>query len=255
MVKKAIIITSCIEVDNNHPLTYSKTRSAFSNAERWRQTIASVASIDSATHGKDTTIYLVDASEQCNTYRQALSYQSNLKVISVKEEFPEIFEIVRSHSNKTFCECTILKNFITKYQTELAEHDFIFKFSGRYFLDSSFDVNMLEEYSTDTLLFKRAMAYEWNDGWGYQMVDLRSEQGDNTLRQYSTVLFGFGSQQINNMLNMFGKTIDLLSNQNMLHYDHETLIYYYTRSLKDYVVETDWIVYGFHGADGRFVRY
>jgi hypothetical protein len=99
------------------------------------------------------------------------------------------------------------------------------------------------------------MAYDWNDGWGYQMVDLRLEQRDNKLRQYSTVLFGFGSQQINNMLNMFGKTIDLLSNQNMLHYDHETLIYYYTRSLKDHVIETDWVVYGFHGADGRFVRY
>jgi len=255
MGTSAFIITSCVEVNNNYPLTYSKIRSAFSDIERWRQTIVSIAAIDSATVKKDTTIYLVDASENVNKYRQALMYQPNLKFISIKEEFPDIFDIVRSHPNKTFCECTILKNFIDRYQTELANYDFIFKFSGRYFLDSSFDINFIAHYSTDTIFFKRPISYNWNDSWNCSMIDLRAQQKNNKLYQYSTVLFGFGCQQLNNMLDIIGKIVDLLLDPKMLHYDMETLIYFYTRSLKDNIVETDWVVYGFHGPDGRFVRY
>jgi hypothetical protein len=255
MVSKAVIITSCIEVNNIYPLTYSKTRSAFSNEERWRQTITSVAAIDIAMGRENTIIYLIDASENYQQYKDTLKYQTNLRFISIKEEFPEIFDIVRCHPNKTFCECTILKNFITKYKEELAEQDFIFKFSGRYFLDSSFNINHIIPYNNNTIFFKYPMVHEWQDWWGYQMVDQRSQQGDNKLKQYSTVLFGFGNQQISNILDIIGKIVDLLSNQKMLHYDMETLIYYYTRSLKNHIIETDWVVYGFHGADGRFVRY
>jgi len=255
MVKKAVIVTSCIEVDNNYPLTYSVKRSTFSSDERWRQTLMSIATIDLAMGKDDTTIYLVDASENYDEYQSLLVYQPNLKFISVKKEFPEIFDIVRKHPNKTFCECTILKKFITKYQEELSSHDFIFKFSGRYFLDSSFDIDLINRYDTNTIFFKRPMAYDWSDHWNYQMVDLRTQQGNNKLYQYSTVLFGFGSQQINNILDVIGKIVDLLLDPKMLHYDMETLIYYYTRLLKDHIVETDWLVYGFHGPDGRFVRY
>lgn len=255
MAKTAVIITSCIEVDNNYPLTYSIKRSVFNSNERWRQTISSIAAIDHAMGKDDTIIYLVDASENYEEYRALLGYQTNLKFISIKEEFPEIFNIVRSHPNKTFCECTILKNFITKYKEELSKQDFIFKFSGRYFLDSSFDIDYTSQFENDTIFFKKPMAYDWSNSWGYQMVDLRLEQKDNKLRQYSTVLFGFGNQQINNMLDIIGKIVDLLLDPTMLHYDMETLIYYYTRSLKEFIVETDWIVYGFHGPDGRFVRY
>jgi len=255
MIKKAIIITSCIEVNNNYPLTYSKIRSVFTDAERWRQTVQSIATIDLAMSREDTTIYLIDASEHYQQYKDILKYQPNLKFISIKEEFSEIFDIVRSHPNKTFCECTILKNFITKYQLELSNYDFIFKFSGRYFLDSSFNINTVAQYNTNTIFFKHPMKYDWQDQWGYQMVDQRLQQGDNKLYQYSTVLFGFGSQQITNILNVIGKIVDLLLDQTMLHYDMETLIYFYTRSLKEHIVEMDWCVYGFHGPDGRFVRY
>jgi len=255
MVKKAVIITSCIEVDNNYPLTYSIKRTAFSSNERWRQTLGSIASIDLALGKDDVTIYLVDASENYNEYASLLTYQSNLKFISIKKEFPEIFDIVRKHPNKTFCECTVLKNFIRKYQPELMLHDFIFKFSGRYFLDSSFSIDYINNQNTDNIFFKKPMCYDWSDQWNYQMVDLRIQQGNNKLYQYSTVLFGFGSQQLNNILDIIGKIVDLLLDPKMLHYDMETLIYFYTRSLKDNIVETDWLVYGFHGADGRFVRY
>jgi hypothetical protein len=55
-MKTAFIITSAINVSNDHPLTYSKTRSHFNADERCRQTIFSVNSILQATKGMDTEI-------------------------------------------------------------------------------------------------------------------------------------------------------------------------------------------------------
>jgi hypothetical protein len=255
MATRAVIITSCIEVNNAYPLTYSAVRSKFSNEERLRQTIQSVASIDQAMGQAGTTIYLVDASLNYQQYQDILGYQSNLEFISVLKEFPEIIDQVRSHPNKTLCECTMLKNFFERYSHRLAQHDFIFKFSGRYFLDGGFDSTSIEQFTTNTIFFKKPMEHEWQDWWGYDLVDRRHVQGNSRLYQYSTVLFGFGNQQINNIVEIFGKIVDLLLDQKMLHYDMETLMYFLTRSLSDDIVETDWRVYGFQGPDGRFLRY
>jgi hypothetical protein len=249
----AFIITSCIEVKNEHPLTYSKTRSHFSSDERLRQTIGTVASLDSLLKS-NTTMFLVDASENWEKYSNYFWYQPNLKFISVKNEFPEIFETVTSHPNKSYCECLILEAVMTKYRDELVAHDNTVKISGRYFLDSNFDSTIFDHYDHDRIFFKHPIINDWQDWWGYSMVDLRASQNDNNLRQYCSVLFGFGRAQFDYMLNVIKQIKDTLADHTKHHYDLETLSYFFTRDNNN-IIHTNWIVYGFHGPDGRFVRY
>jgi len=251
-MKTAFIITSCIEVKNEHPLTYSKTRSYFSSEERLRQTITTIASIDSLVK-KDATIYIVDASEHWENYANYFWYQPNLKFISIKNEFPEIFNTVTSHPNKSYCECLLLEAFMSKYREELVSHNHVVKISGRYFLDSNFDIEIFKK-NNNKIVFKHPIKNEWQDWWGYNMVDLRQQQNNNILYQYCSVLFGFSSLQFDYMLGTIKKIKDTLVDPVNYHYDLETLSYFFTRDSQD-IIHANWIVYGFHGPDGRFVRY
>lgn len=253
-MKKAFIVTSSIEVDNSNPLTYSKTRTYFSSEERFRQTIATIASIDQASDN-ETDIFLLDTSEHWYQYCQHFTYQPNLIFVSVKEELPEIYNEVKTHPNKTRCEALILSEFMKKNKQALSEYDFQFKMSGRYFLDKKFDISLFNESTAGKIFYKRYMEHAWQDSWMYDLVDRRTQQGDNNLRQYCSVLFGW-SKQYQERYQMMFETISLmLSNPVLYHFDHETLGYYLTRTYQDDIIETDWLVYGFHGHDGKFVRY
>lgn len=253
-MKKAVIITSAIDIDNSFPLTYSNTRSAFTNEERLRHTAFTVASLDSRTD-KETTMFLVDISDNYGHYRSILSYQKNLIYVSIKEEFPEVYEIARSHANKSYCETLILLAFMGKYKTILEQFDYIFKMSGRYFTDSSFDVSLFNEYNKDKIFFKRPMKFEWNDHWPYAMVDRRAMQGDNFLYQYSSVLYGFGIEMLDRILDIYHVIETFTSHPNTTVYDVETLLHYFTRTYQDKIIETDWTIYGWDGTSGTFLRY
>jgi hypothetical protein len=253
-MKKAFIVTSGIEINGANPLTYSQSRSYFSNEERLRQTVATIASVDQATDD-ETTIYLVDISDNWQNYQSIFSYQKNLKYVSVKNEFPEIFTEVTTHPQKSRCECLTLATFMQRYKQELKQYDFLFKFSGRYLLDRSFDISLFNESNQDKLFYKKPLKWEWNDSWGYSMVDLRKEQNDNYLNQYSSVLVGWTQPYQDRMVNIFNSVAAILSNQSMYHYDVETLSYYFARPYASDIIETDWKVYGWLGTSGQFVRY
>jgi len=253
-MKKAFIVTSSIEVNNNNPLTYSKVRSYFSNEERLRQTIMTIASLDLVSD-TETTIYILDTSENWQQYRDQLLYQKNLKFISIKEEFPDIYEIVTTHPQKSYCECLSVSTFIRKYQKELFENDYIFKISGRYFIDSSFDPAVFNKYSTDRIFYKQPIAWEWKDKWNYSLVDRRQEQGNNYLYQYSSVIFGWGKKHHKHFLDMWSGMAAMLALPHMYHFDIETLGYYLTRPFEKDIIETDWTVYGWLGPSGEFARY
>lgn len=253
-MKKAFIITSAIDIDNRFPLTYSNTRSAFSNEERLRQTAFTVASLDSRTDN-DTTLFLIDISDNYNQYRSTLSYQRNLVYVSIKEEFPEVYEIAKSHRNKSHCETIILLAFMNKYKNILNQFDYIFKISGRYFIDRSFDILLFNEYNKDKIFFKRPMKFEWNDSWPYSMVDRRTVQGDNFLYQYSSVLYGFGVDMFDRILDIYHVIETFTGHPDKIVYDVETLLYYFTRTYQDKIIETDWTIYGWDGTSGTFLRY
>jgi len=253
-MKTAFIITSIIEPDNKYPLTYSSVRSFFSADERLNQTISTIAAITNIID-LDTTIYLLDASNHWEMYAEALFHQPKLKFISVKKEFPEIFEAVRTHENKSYCECTMLSTFLETYKNELSEFDYTIKISGRYIFHSTFDTTIFNEQNRDKVFYKTPLCFEWKDSWNYEMVDRRSIENDNVLRQYCSVLFGWGKEQNQHMYGLLNKVSELLSHSYLRHYDIETLGYYLTRPFKDFIVETKWIISGRNGCTGNFVRY
>ena len=252
-MKKAFIITSAIEVDNNFPLTYSDKRSHFSNEERLRQTIMSIAFVDRLRD--DITIYLLDTSKDWTKFRDLFRYQRNLKFISVAEEFPDIHEKVTTHPNKSYCECLMMSHFLRKYKMEFMQYDFVFKLSGRYFLDGSFDIGICSEENSNKIFYKRPLEFEWRDEWNYNLVDRRKEQGTNTLRQYVSILFGWTKPHYDHFLDMFTGMACLLNQPSYSHLDIETLGYYFTRPFEQDIIENEWIVYGWDGASGKFWRY
>ena len=252
-MKKAFIITSAIEVDNSFPLTYSDKRSHFSNEERLRQTIMSIAFVDRLRD--DITIYLLDTSKDWTKFRDLFRYQRNLKFISVAEEFPDIHEKVTTHPNKSYCECLMMSHFLRKYKMEFMQYDFVFKLSGRYFLDGSFDIGICSEENSNKIFYKRPLEFEWRDEWNYNLVDRRKEQGTNTLRQYVSILFGWTKPHYDHFLDMFTGMACLLNQPSYSHLDIETLGYYFTRPFEQDIIENEWIVYGWDGASGKFWRY
>ena len=253
-MKKAFIITSAIEVNNKFPLTYSDKRSFFNTEERLRQTVMTLASLDGLCD-KDTYYYVLDVSNEWHSFAELLHYQKNLRFISVKERFPEIFEEVTTHPHKTVCESTILATFMRNYRAELSQYDFVFKMTGRYFLDSSFDTSIFTETNKDKIFYKRPLEFEWKDEWNYHMVDRRREQGTNTLRQYCSVLFGWGQSHYDHFLDMFTAVPSILKQPAYSHLDIETFGHYFTRPYESDIIETGWLVYGWDGATGRFWRY
>lgn len=254
-MKKAFIITSAIEVDNNYPLTYSHKRTHFDSSERLRQTAFTIASLDGI-RDEDVTIFLLDASDNFEQYTITLGYQKNLKFVSIKTEFPEIFQLVRTHSNKSHCETMMLLKFVEKYKDVLDEYDLIFKISGRYFIDSSFNTNVFDEESKRKLFFKSPLKFDWNENWHYyKMVDRRTIQGDNKLYQYSSVFYGWGKEYTDKILDIYRAIAIFTNHPAGIIYDVETLLYFFTRHFENNIIETSWTVYGWDGVSGTFLRY
>ena len=253
-MKKAIIVTSAIEVDNNYPLTYSNVRSHFSNEERFRQTVSSIANLDLATDS-ETHIYLVDISENSASYGAQFGYQPNLTYVGLKDRLPDVWQIVRTHKNKSYCENLCILSFLNLYKEELTQYDYYFKFSGRYLIDRKFDIGFFNENTKPGFYFKHPMQFEWNDTWGYSMVDLRQEQNNNLLYQYCSVLYGWSKEFYPQYVDIIKVIAEICSKKETQHYDVETLLYYFTRQYSVNITEMPWIIYGWDGVNGRFLRY
>lgn len=253
-MKKAYIITSAIALANGPPLTYSNNRTCFTTEDRLRHTIATIATMDMVSDN-ETTLYLLDMSDEWEQFKVFFDYQTNLKFISVKDEFPDIYNTVISHPNKSHCECLLLSTFMREKRQELLEYDYLIKMTGRYFIDGSFDPTIFDEYNVNKIFYKTALQFEWNDIWQYQLVDRRAIQGDNTLRQYSSVIFGWGKHHYDHFLDLFTGMAAILAHPDRMFFDIETLGYMFTRQFDADIIEVPWVVYGWDATNGRFLRY
>ena len=248
-MRKAVIITSAIDVNNHFPLTYSNTRSFFSSKDRLSQTMISISCLNNVITTEDC-IYILDASYQ-QDHTDHFNFQNNIKFIDIKKYFPDIHAEVTSHPHKTRCECQILIAFMEKFKEELSGYDMIYKLSGRYFFDTG---SSLPE-SHDSIYFKTPSQFQWSDDWGLGFLDRRLEQQDNTLRQYSTVLFGWATRFNNEMLNIFKTISNTVIQPGKTNSDMETLIYFFTRPLEAYIIESNWTIYGWNGTNGEIIKY
>jgi hypothetical protein len=233
-------------------LTYSPVRTIFSSEERFRQTIFTVNSIQAAF--PEAKIVVVDSSDIYKEYQDTFRFFKNTEFIPLKELDQEAFEIVNTHPNKSLCESLLLNTFYKKFRKEIKQYDYVIKTCGRYFYfhlnDALFNVENLNK-----LFFKRPLNFNWDDSWNYSFIDRRTEQNNNRIHQYCTVLYAFGGTQLDKMIDINEATIHLLNQAPMKHYDIETLSYYFTRPYEKDVIETDWIVCGWDGTSGRFMYY
>lgn len=234
------------------PLTYSKVRTVFSDEERFRQTIFTINSIRNLF--PLSKIYIVDSSENYKKYQSLVSHFFNVHFIPLKELNESAFEIVNTHTNKSLCESLLLNTFYSTFKKELQNYDYIVKACGRYFY---FDFNNLlfTENNKNKFFFKKPLKFEWDNNWNYQFIDRRTQQKNNKLHQYCTVLYAFGSSRLDDMIDINTATIHLLDQNPMKHYDIETLSYYFTRTFGNDVIETDWKVCGWDGTSARFMYY
>lgn len=253
-MKKAFIITTAIDVDTTRPLTYSTTRSSFSQEERLRQTIYTVDNVDHIS-GDQSTIFLLDISENWNSYRDSFRHQPNLIYIPVKEIFPEIFNTIRTHPNKSVGESVLLSSFLDRCAGLLGEFDYCFKVSGRYFISKDFSLDLLNDSNRDKLFFKQPWQFEFQDHWNYRQVDLRQQQGNNYLYQYPTTIFGWGSGKYQTVLDIFKKIAQFIDQPDHYQYDIETMIYYYTRPYAQDIVQLNCSVRGWDSVSGQFRNY
>lgn len=232
--------------------TYSPTRSKFDAEERLRQTIFTVNSLQNSL--PNTKIVIVDSSEEVYEYIVTFAHLKNVEFVHLKQLSVEAHEIVNSHPNKSLCESLLLNTYFKQNKKQLQQYDFILKATGRYFY-FNFNNSLFTEKNKNKIFFKKPLNFEWNEAWKYQFVDRRQHQNNNRLHQYCTVLYGFGSSQLDKFIDINEATVNLLNNSKMSHYDIETLSYYFTRPFESDVIETDWIVSGWDGTSGRFMYY
>lgn len=252
-MRKLVIVTSTI-CPRNGALTYSQSKTHFSSDERLRQTIFTVNSLTNSL--PDADIVIVDTSDEYQQYAALFhSYFKNVNFVPLKQLSSDACEIVNTNTHKSHCESLLLQTYYEKFKDDIKNnYDFIFKTSGRYF---HFDFNdkLLTEENKDKIFFKKPIEYTWSDSWRYHFVDLRHVEQTNVLRQYSTVLYGYGVEHLDKFMDMNVATIHLTKYASMSHYDIETLYYYFTRQYKNSIIEVDWKVSGWLGPSGQFVYY
>ena len=99
------------------------------------------------------------------------------------------------------------------------------------------------------------MKFPWDPSWRYHFVDIRESQKEDSLTQYCTVLYAYGTMHLDKFIDINEAVIHLIKQPHMMHYDIETLAYYLTRQYKESIIETDWRVCGWDGTSGRFMYY
>lgn len=250
-MNKLIVVGSSIQ-PREGKFTYSNTRSMFSSDERFRQTFFTINSLQNSL--PDTRIILVDSSDNYMEYMPQIAFMRNVEYVPLKDLSYSAFEKVNTHENKSYCECLLLNTLYKSFRKEIQQYDYIIKATGRYFY---FNLNnsLFTEQNTDKILYKKPLNFKWNDSWNYSMVDRRSLQNDNMLRQYCTVLYAYGIQNFDKMLDINEAAIQFIDSPQMKHFDIETLSYYLTRPYEDRIIETDWVVSGWDGVSGNFMHY
>ena len=144
-----IIVTSVIETSEK-PLNYSSRRSIYTHAQRFEQTLETIESIRK--YMPSTDIILVECSPP-SKYMDELSkkvdYFFNL----------EFNDIVVNSPEKGKGETTLLLYALSKLPKQ---YNNIYKITGRYVLQSSFDKNSWE--STNAITVCKATTYGMNNG-------------------------------------------------------------------------------------------
>ena len=147
-MRNLVIITSIIEMPNK-PLSYSKTRSIFSNDERFEQTKKTIETIKGRM--EDVAILIIecgdfkDNMEKCEYLKKNSNYFINLW--DKKELHPLIFGI-----SKSLGEGVMTIEAIKYIIENNIEYDNYYKISGRYYINDKFNN---DDFNCDVSVFTK----------------------------------------------------------------------------------------------------
>lgn len=250
-MKTLYLVTSAIN-PTSIPFKYLSgdfvQRSFFSEAERYRQTIYTISYLKSL--DKSASIVILDCSENCSDYTVLEKDFGGIKFIGVKELSWTVHDIANNSTQKSYAECAMIKLFIDKYKDYILEHDFFIKLSGRYTVEG---INPWQ-YQKNRFFFKLPNYNDPGIEERLSFVDTRHNK-EGPILSYSTVCYGFDTSFLQTYYSINDKIISTVTQQEHSHLCSEFLIYYYTRELKNSIIEYDWIVNGFDGVNGGWVRY
>lgn len=252
-MKRLHIIGSTIDLDNTLPLKGGYSRSFFSKEERARQTYNTIYSI--LTLYPQDTICLLDSSLSNiePLLVESSVIQTKVQRFYVKDYAPQIAEIVLSTPNKSYGESILLKSFIQQYYKDIIQFDYIIKHTGRYFIDESFDLSILNEENKNSLFFKQDIinSNPTKEPWGAP-EHKTPDQNPWDIHRTPTVLYAWGSSMTNYILKMYEHVIDHTINS---YCDGELLLPLFFHQEQLPIHRTQWKVNGWGGQDGKFYIY
>jgi len=214
-----VLITSVINTSNN-PLNYSSVRSVFTPDERFNQTLVGIESVRKRMQG--SFIVLIEASNIDADKSSKITEKVDLYLnFSDDVRFIEII----TGPNKSYGEAQLLLKFFLSNQFKEMNVKNVYKLSGRYFLDDSFDI---DQYDNDFNCFKLIKKV---DGFGSTNI---VPEWYITAPSYFVSFYKITKQNIDQFVSVLKDKSDLLLTRNdIYHMDIEHLICtYFKQNIK-----------------------
>lgn len=253
-MKHCFIVTSSIQVDNKHIFKGTANRSCFSTETRLQQTIGTLLNLKLADPQAD--IVLVDSSPE---RFEDIDKIGGISYVEVSKINSYLCHGLNTHSSKSFCESQMLLFVFYFLRKELAQYDFITKISGRYLVDNSFHLSLLNKENTDKFIFKknRDMIHPVENLYPDFRRILPPEIIKNGIVSgLWTSIYSVGKEKIN-FWEMLLKIISNDCTGKYYNIDIEYIMYYYFDkfNMLDKIVFSDSKIYGWQGNSGVFQKY
>lgn len=248
-MKLAFYISSIINLDNVGGFGHIASRTAFSSAERFRQTQFTIANIRSLF--PEAHIFLFEIGRDVDQIRNDLRHVGNLNIISAEELDPAVTELCRTNRSKGTCETAATLLFLKHYMSKLKEYDYVIKISGRYFF-TKMVAGFLNQENTNRYLCKQIHSWEWKPEWGYPEMLKKDEKLFWTPSQSYAVGTGLLDEFHQSLASVYEYYVNNPELAKIL--DFECLLYHYVLQNKPYV-EVPWITGGWGGQDGIYNEY
>jgi hypothetical protein len=154
-MENIFLITSIINIPNI-PLSYTKIRSIYSCEERFKQTQQTIKSIRKSIKG--IKIFLIECSELSNEQTLYLKTHTDFFINVFNKEDNVLLNMVYSPS-KSLGEGTMTIIALNFLLSNKIEYDNIFKISGRYWLNDTFN---LSDYDNNKIVVRNnSKPYEY----------------------------------------------------------------------------------------------
>lgn len=249
-MKIAVLITSTIEVDNKTNFIYQPhlKRSFWTTEQRLEQTIHTINQFKKFAPNID--LYLLDSSKNFQEFQTIFS---NINYIPLYSINPNIIEKTHTSKIKGLCESLLLDTFIDSNKENLLKYDYIIKITGRYFINETFDLKILNSFNMNKIFTKEI---SWVDiekfkNTGYELFCNKNKKFPYVL----TCIYSIGKYKFDLYFNSIKKIIYMYENYQLDDVALETLFFHtLLTNFEDYY-HIPWKVYGLCGVTGQSIHY